>query len=752
MTLASAETPAADFGPAQGGRDRLTRKLGTAMVVLALLSGGATFAVLTGLTPLVPTHEVVVAALLVNLGFVLVLAGFIAREGLRLAQARRRGKAAARLHVRIVGVFAFVAVLPAVLVAITAIVTLDRGLDHWFSAKTRGIIENSLTVAQAYVREHGQVIRGDVVAMGGDVERAAEVYGLLSKKFLEFFNTQAAVRALPGAYLVREDGSVVLRAGLPAQREFTRPPPEAMQKAKAGEAVAIAPGETDLVGAVLRLKSLPDLYLYVNRPLDPQVVSYLRMTEAGVAEYANLEARRFGVQVAFALMYFCIALIVLVSAIWLGLSFANHFVAPIRRLIAAADEVSRGNFNIRLPVKQTQGDLANLAQTFNTMAAELRQQRQELLNASDMIDRRRRFTEAVLAGVTAGVVGVDSAGGVTLANRSALRLLKAQESDLLGRPLMAVLPEIASLVEAARESRQRLVHGQVTLRRGDQERIVSVRVASEQSGGASPGLVVTLDDITDLVTAQRTSAWADVARRIAHEIKNPLTPIQLSAERLKRRYLKVLTSDREIFEQCTETIVRQVGDIRRMVDEFSSFARMPKPVLESEDLIETVKQAVFLQQVAHSDLDIVLDLPETPLRMRFDRRLISQALTNVVKNAMEAVQAVPETERGRGRIEIRLRIEEDAAVIDVADNGAGFPSENRQRLLEPYITTRESGTGLGLAIVRKIMEEHGGRIELLDGAAQPEGRRGALVRLVLPLRVTEAEEHREPQRVRAAGA
>src|SRR5919205_3489286 len=324
MTLASAETPAADFGPAQGGRDRLTRKLGTAMVVLALLSGGATFAVLTGLTPLVPTHEVVVAALLVNLGFVLVLAGFIAREGLRLAQARRRGKAAARLHVRIVGVFAFVAVLPAVLVAITAIVTLDRGLDHWFSAKTRGIVENSLTVAQAYVREHGQVIRGDVVAMGGDVERAAEVYGLLSKKFLEFFNTQAAVRALPGAYLVREDGSAVLRAGLAAQREFTRPPPEAMQKAKAGEAVAIAPGETDLVGAVLRLKSLPDLYLYVNRPLDPQVVSYLRMTEAGVAEYANLEARRFGVQVAFALMYFCIALIVLVSAIWLGLSFANH--------------------------------------------------------------------------------------------------------------------------------------------------------------------------------------------------------------------------------------------------------------------------------------------------------------------------------------------------------------------------------------------------------------------------------------------
>jgi two-component system nitrogen regulation sensor histidine kinase NtrY len=752
MTLASADAPAADFGPAQGARDRLMRKLGTLMVVLALMSGVATFAVLTGLTPLDPSPEVVTAALLVNLGFVLVLAGFIAREGLKLVQARRRGKAAARLHVRIVGVFAFVAVLPAVLVAITAIVTLDRGLDHWFSTKTRGIIENSKTVAEAYVREHGQVIRSDIVAMGGDVERAAEVYGLLSKNFLDFFNTQAALRALPGAYLIREDGTVVLRAGLPLQRDFARPPPEAMHKAKAGEAVAIAPGVTNLVGAVLRLRNLPDLYLYVSRPLNPEVIRFQRMTEAGVAEYANLEARRFGVQVAFALMYLCIALIVLVSAIWLGLSFANHFVSPIRRLIAAADEVSRGNFNIRLPVKQTQGDLANLAQTFNTMAAELRQQRQELLNASDMIDRRRRFTEAVLAGVTAGVVGVDPSGGVTLANRSALRLLRADESDLLGRPLMAVLPEIASLVEAARESRQRLVHGQVTLRRGDQERIVSVRVASEQSGGEAPGLVVTLDDITDLVTAQRTSAWADVARRIAHEIKNPLTPIQLSAERLKRRYLKVLTSDREIFEQCTETIVRQVGDIRRMVDEFSSFARMPKPVLESEDLVETVKQAVFLQQVAHNDLDIVLDLPEKPLRMRFDRRLISQALTNVAKNAIEAVQAVPEAQRGRGRVEIRLRVDDDMAVIDVADNGAGFPSENRQRLLEPYITTRESGTGLGLAIVRKIMEEHGGRIELLDGAAQPDGRRGALVRLNLPLRAAEAQEDREPERVRAASA
>jgi two-component system nitrogen regulation sensor histidine kinase NtrY len=431
-------------------------------------------------------------------------------------------------------------------------------------------------------------------------------------------------------------------------------------------------------------------------------------------------------------MYAGIAFILLLSAIWFGIAFANRMVAPIRRLIGASDQVSRGNLYVQVPVNPEEGDLAQLGQTFNAMTTGLRLQRDELLAASAQIDERRRFTEAVLSGVTAGVIGVDAASVVTLANRSALSILDLpDEQALIGKKLADLVPELGALMTEA-ASTQRLAHGEITLARRGRDRNLAVRVTTERTEAKNHGFVVTIDDITDLVTAQRSSAWADVARRIAHEIKNPLTPIQLSAERLKRKYGKLITTDKDVFDQCTDTIIRQVSDIGRMVDEFSSFARMPKAQIVPEDIVETVKQVVFLMRVGNPDIEIAAEMPEERLSVPFDRRLISQAVTNIVKNATEAVSAVPGIAPGEGRIDVKLSVTGHSVVIDISDNGIGLPAENRQRLLEPYMTTREKGTGGGRARLKKILEEHGGSIELLDAPSSGSDRRGALVRLTLP--------------------
>jgi len=416
------------------------------------------------------------------------------------------------------------------------------------------------------------------------------------------------------------------------------------------------------------------------------------------------------------------------SAVWIGFNFANRLVAPIRRLIAAANLVSTGNLQVQVPVQRSEGDLAQLGETFNKMTHELRTQHDDIVRARDLIDSRRRFMEAVLAGASAGVIGVDGEGRISILNRSAEELIASNEAELLGQPLAEVLPELASMLASARSS-QRLIQGQVSINRGGRERTVSVRVTTEQANAPEHGYVFTLDDITELVDAQRTSAWADIARRIAHEIKNPLTPIQLSAERLRRKYGRVLTTDRAVFEQCTDTIVRQVEDIRRMVDEFSRFARMPKPVMAAEDVADTVRQVVFLMRVGHGDIDIDSELPEDPMPACFDRRLISQALTNIVKNATEAISAVPPGEIERGHICVSATRAGNFIHIDVVDNGIGLPKEQRRRLLEPYVTTREKGTGLGLAIVGKILEELGGGIDLHDAAEKTPGARGAWIQL-----------------------
>lgn len=728
--------------PPSNNRNRLAFRIGMVVVVLSLLSGFSTYLILTGLTPIIPTHNVVVSVLLTNVVLVLAMIGIIAWQVMDLWRARKREAAGARLHGRIVSLFSVIAVIPAILLAIFASISLDRGLDHWFSSRTKSLMEDSINVALAYVREHGNVIRADVVGMAQALDEAVGLVKSDPKKFAKLLTSQASRRGLPSVYLIDETARVRAHATRDPNERFLKPPAAALARARGGQVVVIAPGQTNKVRAILKLQNFRETYLYVLRPIDPQVTRHLQRTRASVNEYEKLLERRTGVQVAFGLMYVAIALTLLLSAIWLGLWFANLLVSPIRRLIGAAEQVSKGDLDVQLEVHRGEGDLGQLSSTFNAMTSELKNQRNDLMNANAMLDHRRLFMEAVLSGVTAGVIGLNADGKVNLANRSAEDLLGREKADLVDKRLDEAVPEFADLFDKAeKETDKMLVQDQINLFRSGTERNLAVRITKERSSQKDHGFVVTFDDITELVSAQRSSAWADVARRIAHEIKNPLTPIQLSAERIRRRYGDTIGEDREVFDKCTETIIRQVGDIGRMVDEFSHFARMPKPVMEQGDLAEAVKEAAFLFQMSHPEIDFEIRVPNQPVVSLFDRRLITQAVTNLVKNASEAVAARAaqnqnEKSNGkgyRGRIQTRVRTVSGRVFIEVIDNGCGLPKKDRNRLVEPYMTTREKGTGLGLAIVQKITEQHGGTLRLEDAPARDGVKEGACIRMSLPL-------------------
>ncbi|MFC5394564.1 sensor histidine kinase NtrY-like [Bosea vestrisii] len=705
---------------------RVSGWLGALVVGFALVSALTTFLVLSGATPVAPVHEVVVGVFIINGLLILLLLIIVAFEAAVLIRARRKGVAAAGLHVRIVSLFSIVAALPAVLVAIIATATLERGLEPWFSDRMRDVIFKSVEVADAYTTGQCRSLGREIRLLADDLGRAKTAYDADRRWFENFLTARATALGLPVAWIMKPPEEILVRANIDVLRDAHKPNADAFEDAQSSpEPICVLPSAGRVFGALMKLPSYDGAFLYVAREVDPLAVEFPAVARGAVVEYLGIDARRKGVQIAFASMYALISVILLLSAIWLGLNFANGLVAPIRRMIHATDQVSSGNFYVQVPIRRAEGDLAHLGETFNKMTAELRRQRDGLVTASEVIDRRRRFTETVLSGVSSGVLGIDEDGHITLSNRSAETLL-GSGGRLLGEPVARVVPEIAGFVSEALSNRQRLSSSQAAITRGGRERMLNIR-ATREGEGPGAGLVVTLDDITDLVSAQRTAAWADVARRIAHEIKNPLTPIQLSAERIRRKFGRVIVDDKEIFDQCTATIVRQVEDIRRMVDEFSSFARMPKPSPARDDIVETARQVAFLMRVGNPEIDITDNLPDVPVLAHFDRRLISQALTNVIKNATEAIQAVPAEARGKGRIEIGFeRTQDGRIVIDILDNGKGLPADQRQKLLEPYMTTRDGGTGLGLAIVGKILEDHGGGIELLD---RPDGARGARIKL-----------------------
>jgi two-component system nitrogen regulation sensor histidine kinase NtrY len=714
--------------------------LAIGLVIVAICLGSFTYMTLTGLTPLKPSRGLVVALLLSNLTVVLVLFALISWRVIRIIMARVSGAAGSKLHARLVTMFSIVAVMPAIIVAVFAAVTLNRGLDAWFSQRTQVIISNAQTVAEAYLAEHHHVLRGDALAMATDLDRAAPFMSSNPEHFQELVGTQAALRSLPAAYLINKQGRVLARATVAGMPPIGLPTPEQFAAANKGEAVLFTVDSADQIRALVKLSALDDTYLYVARPVDARVLDHLAQTREAVNEYKSLEQRRITFQLTFALIYIAVALVTLLAAIWLGLWASNRIVDPIGKLVDAAERVSEGDLGARVEPGETGDELDMLSEAFNRMTSQLENQRNALVEANHQFDQRRQFTEAVLSGVSAGVFGLDNDGNINHANRAALRFFDLPEVDMVGHRLATISPEMAEIFREAQAHSERRSRVQIVIQRDGHERTLSLRVTREVTDSGVGGFVLTFDDITELVSAQRTSAWADVARRIAHEIKNPLTPIQLSAERLRRKYSKEILSDPEVFLQCTETIIRQVGDIGRMVDEFSSFARMPQADIKSIELNEIVRQAAFLQRIAHPEIEYVLDLPLTPVWFDCDGRLLSQALTNILKNAAEAIrghEADDEQNPGAkdgelGRILVRLSEDPEFIFIEVRDTGCGLPSSNRTRLTEPYITTRSKGTGLGLAIVNKVMEDHGGTLELEDAPDADGWEGGALVRLTFP--------------------
>lgn len=710
----------------------------------ALLCASLTLPILLGLTSIEPTSEVLVASAVINSLFIVGLMFLIGREVMRLFKARNRGRAAARLHVRIVALFSIIAITPAILVAIFASITLNVGLDRWFSIRTQSIVSSSMNVAQAYMLESASYLQGQTISMANDLERNRSLFYLDRQGFVDLMTRQARGRGMLGAFLVREDGSAISQADIDTDKPLPAIPRDALGSAASGQPTLIPPGITNLVGAIIKLDSISGTFLYTIRAVDPKVMQAMRLMEENTAEYQSMEDGRTTLQIAFAILYLGFALIVLLAAIWTAIAVADRIVRPIRLLIGAADSIASGNLNVIVPVRAADGDVGSLSRTFNKMVSQIRSQRDEILEAKDEVDDRRRFIEAVLSGVTAAVIGVEDDGIITIVNPSAEYFLALPAEQLIGQKLALVAPEVDRVLAEAAVRHRGGYREQINMIRGGKERTLNVQVTREETRGSVDSYVITLDEITDLVVAQRSTAWADVARRIAHEIKNPLTPIQLSAERLKRRYGKqIAEDDKAVFNQCTDTIVRQVEDIGRMVDEFSAFARMPKPTKQRSDLREILTDAVFLREIGSAEIEFQRDFGDEPLEGNFDARMLAQAVGNIVKNAVEAIEAVPKDELGEGgKILVRSAFDgdQDRFIVDVIDNGRGLPSENRHRILEPYMTMREKGTGLGLAIVKKIIEEHGGQLELHDAPADFDRGRGAMIRIILPRADTSAIE------------
>ncbi|MSP49409.1 MAG: PAS domain-containing sensor histidine kinase [Alphaproteobacteria bacterium] len=730
-------------------RVALARKLAILLALASVVSAIATYLTFTGVGALPREPKPIIQLLTLDVVLLLLLAGLVARRLVGLWAERRSDGAGSGLHRRLALLFSLVALAPTLVVTVFAALFLHLGIQSWFDDVVRKAVNESHAVARLYLDEHQKSIRGDVLLMAQNISREAPALMGSQQRFNSLLTAWAASRTLSEAVVFTESGAILARAGLSFALELEPLADDIVNRASEGEVVVFSSENEDRVRAVVQLDRFIGAYLMIGRVVDATALAYAERTRLAVEAYQEIEARAAGLQFSFIVWFAAVALLLLLAAIWLGLTFANQLARPIIGMARAAERVRAGDLGARVEERTAGDEIGVLAQAFNRMTEQLEAQRGDLMEANRQLDMRRRFIEAVLSGVSAGVIGVDGEGRITLPNRSAASRLGVQPESLIGRPLVEAVPELAALWDEVRRRPDKLAEDQVQIVRGGRTRILLARLGVDTRQDETIGYVLTFDDVTELLTAQRQAAWADVARRIAHEIKNPLTPIQLSAERLKRRYLKEITSDPETFRACTDTIVRQVGDIGRMVDEFSSFARMPRATIKAEALQPICEEAVFLQRQGGTSTKVEINAPAAPVVVSCDARQLRQAITNLLKNAADAIDGRAPPESGKlpaGLIRLMLAVEAGETRIEVTDNGKGLPVEGRERLTEPYVTTRTKGTGLGLAIVKKIAEDHGGRLVLGDN----EGG-GAKVVLILPGGVL-GEVERKGTRVAGHGA
>ncbi len=719
------------------------RKLAYVLVIAAVVSGIATAATMTGDSAKAIDVKTILNLIYVD-GIILLLLGLLVAKQLVTAwQERRSGEAGSGLHVRLMLLFGLVAVTPAILVAVFSALFIHYGLEAWFTDKIGAAVNQSVVVGKAYLQEHRKNIYADAFALANDLNVNAPRIGGDPRQLNRILSRHAALRSLSEALVIDRGGRVLARSELSLSLKVHRISNEAFEQARRGEITVLGGLREERIRAIVRLQSFVDAYLLVERFVDPKVISQINLIETAQKRYQEVKKEMGGIQIRFVMIFVVVAMLVLLAAIWIGLTVASQLAKPISSLIAASKSVSEGDLSIRVDTTDSPDELSTLSRAFNSMIEQLKNTQEGLMDANRHIDERRRFTETVLTGVSAGVIGLDAKGNINLPNRSASELLATNMDKAIGRKLGDAVPEMAPLLVKVMERPGQPHQAEVKIGRGGQFHTLMVSIAAEKLEGKVIGYVVTFDDVTELLSAQRKAAWSDVAQRIAHEIKNPLTPIQLSAERLRRKYLGEIKSDPETFLSCTETIIRQVGDIHRMVDEFSSFARMPQLSLGGENLSEICRQAIFLEHNRHPDIDYDAGLPDQDIRLYCDHRQVSRALTNLLKNAAEAVTSLQDGPGGTPpKGQIRLSISsgrepkkakggggeaKDTITVNIKDNGRGLPEEHREDLTEPYVTTRTKGTGLGLAIVKKIMEDHNGRLLLENN---PGG--GASVSLIFP--------------------
>ncbi len=705
----------------RSGDGRLSNRLA---LVLVLLGPLLVFLTLMALGPMgqVFDSRSLLLVLLADLVYVLIIAALVAIRVARLVSARRSDSAGSRLHFRLSTLFATIALVPTVTVAVFAVLTLNVGLEGWFSDRVQRVVGNSMAAAEAYQFEQERDLRTDTRELAAYLETVRRVFPLIEDGELRSLLSEAQAqiqRGLRVAFIVDGEGEIRARGERSFRFNFTPLSPEDIAQAQDG-IVVIRDWPNNEFRAIVALDNHFDRYLYVAREVDGAILSLLDETRETVAFYQQLERERGRLLFQFGALYLGFALILILGSIWLGLNFAERLSRPVGRLAQAAEQVGSGDLDVQVEVARDDDEIALLGRVFNQMTHQLKGQRETLLENNRQIEARRRLFDSVLGSVTAGVVGLDAEGHVEFINRAAVTMLELEAMTSPTVPLDQVVPEFAPLLERLRTTPANLGRVQEELRisRSGRLETLLVRMAERRrSDGQLEGYVVAFDDVSELVSAQRMAAWGDVARRIAHEIKNPLTPIQLSAERIERKFSRKLEgADADSLSQLTSVIVRQTNDLRRIVDEFSRFARMPEPDRRPHDLAVILRDCALLQESGQPDVRFQTDLPAEAVIVEVDDTMMAQAFTNLIKNAGEAIETRMENV-GAGKFvpEIRLSFEafESELRITISDNGVGLP-EDRSRLFEPYVTTRAAGTGLGLSIVRKIIEEHGGTLRLED--------------------------------------